>query len=138
VPYKDLNMKKEDHLEAFKEHKETIFDWALRVKGLKNSQRIIGLHASRGIIDLLSVYLHENSKITIGAQINHRWFKSKKVKDKLPDFKEKDKIIDGLVRLELLSEDLSYGAPKSIENIERALKLFKELEDKIEELRKNE
>ena len=41
-----------DHLEAFNEHKETIFDWALRVKGLKNSQRIVGLHASRGIIDL--------------------------------------------------------------------------------------
>lgn len=129
-------MKIDDHLEAFKEHKETIFDWALRVKGLKNSQRIIGLHASRGIVDLLSVYLHENDKITIGAQINHRWFKSKRVKDKLPEFEEKGNIADKLVELELICEDLSYGAPKPIEQIEKALELFKELENKIEGLRK--
>lgn len=129
-------MKTEDHLEAFKEHKETIFDWALRVKGLKNSQRVIGLHASRGIVDLLSVYLHEKEKISIGTQINHRWFKSKKVKNKLPDFEEKDKITDKLVELELLCEDLSYGAPKPIEEMEKTLKLFKELEGKIENLRK--
>ena len=38
-------MKAKDHLESYKEHKDTIFDWALRVKGLKNSQRIVGLHA---------------------------------------------------------------------------------------------
>jgi len=30
-------MKLENHLESYKEHKETIFDWALRIKGLKNS-----------------------------------------------------------------------------------------------------
>ena len=132
-------MKRDYHLEAFKEHKETIFDWALKVKGLKNSQRIIGLHASRGIIDLLSVYLHENDKITIGAQINHRWFKSKKVKEKLPEFKDKEIILDKLVELELLCEDLSYGAPKPIEKIEKTLELFKELEEKINKLNiKNE
>jgi len=129
-------MKAEDHLESFKEHKDTIFDWALRVKGLKNSQRIIGLHAARGIVDLLSVYLHEKGKISIGAQINHRWFKSKKAKGKLPDFKEKDRIIDELVELELRCEDLSYGAPKPAEKIEEVLRLFKGLEEKIEKLRK--
>ena len=28
-------MKLETHIESFKEHKETIFDWAVKVKGLK-------------------------------------------------------------------------------------------------------
>ena len=46
-------MKKEHHIESFKEHKETIFDWALKIKGLKASQRIIGTHASRAIVDFL-------------------------------------------------------------------------------------
>lgn len=131
-------MKIEDHLESFKEHKETIFDWALKIKGLKNSQRIIGLHASRAIIDLLSVYLHEKNKITSGTQINHRWFKSKNIKDKLPNFNKKDIIISRIVDLELLCENLSYGAPKPIEKIKEALNLFKELENEIEKLRENE
>lgn len=50
-------MKIENHLESFKEHKETIFDWGIKIKGLKGSQRIIGTHASRAIVDLLAIYL---------------------------------------------------------------------------------
>lgn len=132
-------MKAEDHLESYQEHKETIFDWALRVKGLKKAQRIVGLHASRGIIELLSAHLHEANKITMGAQINHRWFKSRKAADKLPEFQEKAIIVPKLVELELLCEDLSYGAPKPKETIEKALKLFTELEGVITKIReKNE
>lgn len=71
-------MKIENHLESYKEHRETIFDWALKVKGLKNSQRVIGLHASRGIIDLLMVYLLKKGVIDSGTMINHRWFKHQK------------------------------------------------------------
>lgn len=128
-------MKIEDHLEAFKEHKETIFDWALKVKGLEKSQRIVGLHASRGIIDLLSAYLHEKEKITIGTQINHRWFKSESIKEKLPEFNDKEKITKEIVELELLCENLSYGKQKQKEEIEKALILFKKLEEEIENLR---
>lgn len=128
-------MKIEDHLAAFKEHKETIFDWALKVKGLKNSQRTIGLHISRAIVDLLSAYLHETNKIDLGFQINHRWFKSKNVSERLPDFKDKEKIIKDIIRLELLSEDLSYGAPEHIEKIKEAITLFKKLEEEINKLR---
>jgi len=83
-------MKIENHLDSYKEHKETIFDWALKVKGIKNSQRVIGLHASRAIIDLLSVYLLKRNLIDPGTQINHRWFKSKKVMEKLPEFEKKE------------------------------------------------
>lgn len=128
-------MKTEDHLESFKEHKETIFDWALKVKGLKNSQRIIGLHTSRAIVELLSLYLHESHKIDAGMQINHRWFKSERVEDKLPEFRDKEIIIPRMIKLELISEDLSYGAPKPISKIKEALELFRELEERLNKLR---
>ena len=66
-------------------------------------------------------------------------FKSIKVKDKLPDFEEKDKLTAKIVELELLCGDLSYGAPKPVQKIEKTLELFKELEKEIEALRnKNE
>ena len=127
-------MKIESHLESYKEHRETIFDWALKIKGLKNSQRIIGTHASRGIIDLLAVYLLKKGLIDSGMQINHRWFKSKKVGEKFPDFENKNKIFEEMIQLELLCEDLTYGSPKSEEKIKQAIFLF----NKLESLLKNE
>lgn len=128
-------MKVEYHIEAYREHKETIFDWAINVKGIKNSQRTIGLHISRAIIELLSAYLHETNKVDLGFQINHRWFKSEKAKEKLPEFKNKSSIIKDLVKLELISEDLAYGSPKPLERIEDAITLFKKLEEEINKLR---
>ncbi len=121
-------MKIESHLESYKEHKETIFDWALKIKGLKNSQRIIGTHASRGIIDLLAAHLLKKGKIDSGMQINHRWFKSKKVGERFPDFENKKEIFDDIIKLELLCEDLTYGSPKSEEKIKQAILLFNKIE----------
>jgi len=126
-------MKTENHLAAYKEHKETIFDWALKVKGLKNSQRIIGLHASRGIIDLLMVYLLKKGVIDVGAQINHRWFKSRSVLERLPEFENKEEICADIIRLEVLCEDLTYGAPKSEEKIKEAILLFNKLEGMLKD-----
>lgn len=128
-------MKLTDHLESYKEHKETIFDWGIKVKGIKNSQRIIGLHISRAIVELLSTYLHETNKIDQGFQINHRWFKSEKVKEKLPEFKDKNNIIKCMVELELAAEDLSYGAPKTPEKIKDVINLFNKIEENINKLR---
>jgi|SRR3989344_4518925 len=121
-------MKIENHSESYKEHKETIFDWAIKVKGLKNSQRVIGLHASRGIVDLLTVYLLKKNAIDSGTMINHRWFKSKSVLKRLPEFENKEKICNEIIKLELLCEDLTYGAPKSEEKIKEAILLFNKLE----------
>lgn len=87
-------MKIEDHQKALDEHKEVLFKWALDFKGLENSQRIIGLHTSRAAIELLSIFLRKNKLISRGFQVNHRWFKSKKVSDRLPEFKDKDAIIE--------------------------------------------
>ena len=43
-------MKPEYHLQAFEERKETIFRWAVEVRGIEHSQHIIGDNASRAII----------------------------------------------------------------------------------------
>ena len=124
-------MKTEEHEESFKEHRETIFRWALEVKGMENSQRIIGLHASRAIIDLLSIYLLKKGKISPGKQINHRWFKILKVYGKIPDFLNKKQIIGKIVELELLCEKLTYGSKRPETEVKTALELFNELENKI-------
>ncbi len=129
-------MKIETHLEAFKEHKDTIFDWGMSVKGIEKSQRIVGLHASRGIIELFSAYLHEKEKISPGKQINHRWFKSEKVFDKIPEFPKKRTILRKIIELENLSEDLTYESPKPVEKIKHAMKMFTEIEEMINQLRK--
>jgi len=124
-------MKIESHLESYKEHKETIFDWALKIKGIKNSQRIIGTHASRAMVDLLSAYLLKRGLIDPGMQINHRWFKSKRILEKLPEFENKKEICEDMIKLELLCEDLTYGSPKSEEKIKEALLFFSKIEIKL-------
>lgn len=127
-------MRIEEHEESFEEHKETIFKWALEVKGLKESQRTIGLHASRAIIDLLSIYLLKRGKIGPGKQINHRWFKSIKAADKIPEFPNKNHILGKIVELELLCEKLTYGSKRPENEVKKALELFNELEHDIQSL----
>jgi len=124
-------MKIENHMESYKEHRETIFDWALKVKGIKNSQRIIGTHASRAIVDLLAAYLLKKTLIDSGMQLNHRWFKSKRILEILPDFENKEEICKDMIKLELLCEDLTYGSPKPEEKIKEAILLFNKLEAKL-------
>jgi len=126
-------MKIENHVESYKEHKETIFDWALKIKGIKNSQRIIGMHASRAMVDLLAAYLLRKNLISSGLQLNHRWFKSSSILERLPDFEGKEEICGEMMKLELLCEDLTYGAPKPEEKIKEAIILF----NKIEAMLKN-
>ncbi len=126
-------MRIESHLESYKEHKETIFDWALKIKGVKNSQRVIGTHASRAMIDLLAAYLLKRGLIDSGMQLNHRWFKSKKVMNKLPEFENKKNICEDMIRLELLCEDLTYGSPKSEEKIKEAILLFNKIESNLKD-----
>ncbi len=128
-------MKPESHIEAYLEHRDAIFRWALEVRGIERSQRIVGLHASRGVIELLSAFLHENGILPTGSQLNHRWFKTPRVSERLPDFQQKEIIVTKIVQLETLSEDLAYGAPKPVEDIQKSLALFKEIEESIQKLR---
>lgn len=128
-------MKEEEHEKAFREHKETIFDWGLEHRGISNSQRIVGLNASRAIVELLSLYLHRKKLVNSGFQINHRWFKSKKIYQKIPDFESRDEILDRMIKLEMICEKISYGKSKPIEDVEEAIELFNELENKIRKLK---
>ena len=56
--------------------------------------------------------------------MNHRWFKSEKVSEKLPDFKNKHKVLEKMASLEKSSEALSYGSPKPSEKIREIIELF--------------
>ncbi|MBI2151355.1 hypothetical protein HYU21_01360 [Candidatus Woesearchaeota archaeon] len=59
-------MELETHQRAFEERKETIFKWAIEVRGLENSQHIVGDNASSAITELLSAYLHQQKKVEVG------------------------------------------------------------------------
>lgn len=127
-------MRLDAHKEAFEVHKRAIFKWALEIEGLEKSQRIIGLHASRGILELLSVLLHTKKLIDEGFQLNHRWFKSERVSEKLPEFENKGELVNKMVKLENLCEILAYGGQKPVEKTQEAIKLFTELENALSKL----
>ena len=127
-------MKAKDHMNAYNEHREAI-NWAIN-RGLLKSQRIIGIHASRAIIELFSAYLHEKNLINIGFQINHRWFKTEKVSQRFPDFSGKDLVIKKLVELEREAENLVYGSQKTEGEIKKVLNLFNETEKIIQRIMK--
>ncbi len=128
-------MRQEEHQNAFETHKRAIFKWALEIEGLENSQRIIGLHASRGILELLSLFLHKKKLVDEGFQLNHRWFKSENsAKSKLPIFESKERVVKELVELENLCETLAYGTQKPVSKTEEAIKLFRKLEEEINKL----
>lgn len=124
----------ETHIKAFEERKETILQWAMKVRGIQQSQRIIGDNASRAIVELLSAYLHKRKIVEDGFQLNHAWFKSDKVAARLPDFSAKQEIIVKMIALEKACENLSYGTEKPLEKIEETVTLFKELEERIQEM----
>jgi len=128
-------MRTEEHRKAFEEYKKNIFETAI-TRGIEHSQRTIGFSASRGIIELLSIYLHSINKLDAGAQLNHRWFKTENVVDRLPDFPKKTEIIAKMVLLENLSESLSYGSQKSNDEIVKVIELFQNLEKIISEMMK--
>ena len=129
-------MKKEEHLSAFEEHRAVI-DWAID-RGIERSQRIIAAHASRGALELLSYYLHKLNMIDPGFQINHRWFKSPQVGNRLPEFEKKGLILPKLVRLENICENLTYGSQKQPRDIKEIVELFNEVERLLNELMSHE
>jgi len=126
-------MKENEHIKAFEERKETIKKWAVELKGIENSQRIIGDNASKAAVELLSAYLHKHKIINEGFQLNHSWFKSEKVSNKIPNFNKKTEILSKMIELEKLCERLSYGTQKPIEETKKALGIFEEIEKTITE-----
>ena len=127
-------MKPLDHIEVFKERKETIYKWGIEVRGIENSQRIIGDNASKAIVELLSAFLHQQNKVEEGFMLNHSWFKSEKIFNRLPEFDNKKLILNKMIEIEKLCEKLSYGAHKPVEELNKKLNLFRELEDIFKEV----
>ncbi|MFH1631284.1 MAG: hypothetical protein ABIA21_03650 [Candidatus Aenigmatarchaeota archaeon] len=123
-------MKIDQHIKAYEEYMKNVKEISM-TRGLLESQRTIGLSASRGIVELLSAYLHSIQKLDAGAQLNHRWFKSDRIVDKLPDFPGKKEILKEMILLENLSEDLTYGTEKDISAIVKTVELFNKLEKKL-------
>lgn len=121
-------MKPELHIHAFEERRETVFKWGVEVRGIENSQHIIGDNASKAIVELLSAYLHQCQLVEDGFQLNHAWFKSDKVFHRLPEFEGKDTLVNKMIAMEKLCEKLAYGSPKPREKLEEVLRLFLELE----------
>ena len=124
-------MRTEEHLKSFNERKETIFKWAIELRGLENSQRIIGDNASKAAVELLSAYLHKNKLVKEGFQLNHSWFKSEDILEKIPEFREKKEIISRMILLEKSCEKLSYGTQKPLEEVKTTIKLFQDIEKLI-------
>src|SRR3989338_425088 len=129
-------MDPEYHIDSFQERKETIFKWAVEVRGIENSQRIIGDNASKAIVELLPSYLHKTKRVEAGLWLNHSWFKSEKVLARLPEFPNKPSLILQMIRLEKICEKMSYGAPKPIDNAKEAIGLFNKLEAVLMEMLK--
>ena len=92
------------------------------------------MHASRGVIELLAVFLHKKRLVDEGFQLNHRWFKSDKVLLKLPEFKNKKEIVSKMIELENLCETLAYGSQKPLSKTEKALRLFAEIENSLNDI----
>ncbi len=127
-------MRPEFHERAFEERKDTIFQWAIDVRGIENSQRIIGDNASKAITELLSAVLHKHHKVEEGFQLNHSWFKSENVSDRLPPFEHKSSVVAKMIQLERVCKRLAYGTPKPVEETKSALALFIELEEKLKRM----
>lgn len=127
-------MNPESHLQAFEERKETIFRWGIEVRGIEKAQRIIGDNASKAVTELLSAFLHLQNKVEVGFQLNHAWFKSEKVFQRLPEFDRKTEIVTKMIELEKLCEKQSYGAPLPAEKSKQALALFLELEITVKKM----
>jgi len=104
-------------------------------KGLTESQSIIGFITSQGSIELISLLLHKKNLITIGTQINHLWFRSKKtMEEKFPfDFPRKNVILTLISQIEDERDSIVYGSPKKEEELKEIIILFNKLKEIIEE-----
>lgn len=99
-------MKLEGHVQKLCEHMAGL-EWGLR----QNNDSAVGFHASAGSVELLSILLHRLELVTPGFQVNHTWFRSRKVMEvKFNfDFPRKTEILAGMEEIEELRNPLCYG-----------------------------
>lgn len=118
----------EEHKRALKELESDINE-KIRLNIISERQKIIGFTASEASANCFAILLHKKNLITVGFNVNHKWFSSmQRAKDRFPfDFPEKDKLLELLVRVEYLRDRLCYGKSKNPSEAEDAIKSFFEI-----------
>jgi hypothetical protein len=117
----------EEHEKTVKELIEDIEE-KMRLGLVAKRQKIIGFAVSEASTNLFAVFLHKNSLITPGFNVNHSSFVSKKRAEETFnfDFENKDIILELLVQIEGLRNRLCYGREKEAKEANDAIeKLFK-------------
>jgi hypothetical protein len=127
-------MKPDGHLKTLKEVFSSI-DMCID-KGIGDNQRTIGFHTSLGAAEMLELYLHKKSLLSLSARINHTWLKSqKKIREKLLfDFPRKEEITELLYYIEKNRDELCYGKQAELRMIEEQLEHFNRLREIFREV----
>ena len=122
-------MKLENHIAKLREHISAL-EWALE----QDNQSAIGFHASAGSVELLSILLHKLGKVTADFQLNHSWFKSRRIAEtKLPlSFPKKVEIMSIMEEIEELRNPLCYGSPRPEEAVAEIADCFRRLKLVVE------
>ena len=124
----------EEHEKTAKELIEDIEE-KIRLDLLLKRQKIIGFSVSEASINLFAILLHKNNLISPGFHVNHSFFASEKRAGNTYnfDFKDKNKIIKILVRIEELRNRLCYGKEKEEKEVKEAIDLLFKLKRLLEE-----
>lgn len=122
-------MKLENHITKLKEHLEGL-DWGIK----QDNQSSVGFHASAGMVELLSIYLHKLKLVPGDFQLKHNWFNSETtVREKLNfDFPRKNTILGLMMKIEEMRNPLCYGAPRAEVVIDAMTTHFHDLKELVE------
>jgi len=103
-------------------------------------QKLIGFSTSEASANLFARLLHKLKLISPGFNVNHRFFASmEKAKDKFDfDFKNKEDILDLLVRQEIYRDKLCYGKSKDESLVKEAIENYFKLKELVEKELKEE
>ena len=122
--------------------KEFLDDINEKIKAglLIERQKIIGFSGSEAATNLFALFLHKKNLIEPGFNVNHRFFASQRIAEKIFcfDFPLKEKIINLLVNQEMYRNKLCYGRAKDEGVVNSAIKNLFEIKKLLEEGEENE
>lgn len=126
-------MNAEFHKKSLKESFDTLRDCINR--GVELRQKVIGFLCSSACSELIELHLHKLNLINPGANIKHNWFasKNKALNHIVPEFPNKDRILNIAKEIEEKRNLLCYGKPQPIKTVEDALRLLNELKTILKE-----
>lgn len=122
-------MKLENHTAKLKEHLDGL-EWGIK----QNNQSSVGFHASAGMVELLSIYLHKLKLVSGDFQVKHNWFNSENtVREKINfDFPHKNTILGLMMKIEEMRNPLCYGTPRAEVAIDAMTRRFHDLKERME------